>query len=1165
MRCTSCGMENPPGFSFCGHCGVRLLQPCPRCGLKNPAGIPFCARCGADLLEGRPLALRGRVEGERRFVVALFADIAGFTRLSERLDPEEVTSMVNRCLDDMTRAVVRYGGRVDKYTGDGLMAVFGAPVGHEDDPVRALRAALVMQERIAGVRFGPQLTPLALHIGAACGYVIAAEVGSEGRREYTVIGTAVNLAARLEEASTPGQTLVSEHLQRLAGHVFEFRPVLLPDVAGMEGPVRAFELLGERGQITAPWRSSRFRSPLVGRDEEMAMLEHCLKRLQQRQGQIVALVGEAGIGKSRLVDELRQRVEGGEMEVIWLQGHAVSHGQGTGYAPFREVIRAAVGAGNNADEDSLRERLQEKGEALFADRWFEIYPYLAYLLALGVEGPAAAPLQYLDGESLKWRIAQAVCDFIGRLCLEQPLVLVLEDMHWASPASLDLMERVLALTEERPLMVVVVRRPEAEGHSRHIHELVQQAHGHLYTEVRLQPLPEEAADELVCNMLGGGKVSPPVRRLLIFRGGGNPLFIEELVRSMVDQGLLVQQNGAWVLTCSEEEVMVPESVQGIIQARVDQLDTESRRVLQIAACIGRRFSLELLEAVAEAVGLSGNRLDQRLRTLEEAALVQEDGAGRGEYAFRHVLIRDAVHGGLLKEARTQIHTAVARWYEENMLDSPAPPYALLAYHYGQAENRRKQRFYLVKAGQEAAQRHANQEACDLFTQALDLTTDPEERFELLLARERVCDLMGDRAQQRAVLEEMLQLVDRNKHDRRRALAYNRLAAYRESEGDYPAARSAAEEGLNTARLAGDLWAEAESLRVLASVAWRQGRVRAALGIGQAALQVSRAAGDAAGEATSLTAIGLAHRTLGNYPSVRACYQQALDIRRAIGDRRGEAISLSQLGNVLCDQGDYTEAFDLHQQALDLFRLVGDRRGEAWSLSGLGAVYLACGDYEAARSCCEEALAIRRAIGDRRGEAVVLADMGRVLAATGDLEAARASLEQAVSVMRAIGARRDEVYSLTHLANVLERVGDLEIARSAHQVALSRRREQGQEAACLENVAGLARVALEQGELEAARAYAEEMLTHIRERGLTAIGSPFLAYQTCIRILQACGEEEEARTALEEAYRALTERAERLADPVLRRSFLEQVPEHREIVAAWKEMEGREKAAPQPTG
>ncbi|MBN1179117.1 MAG: tetratricopeptide repeat protein [Anaerolineae bacterium] len=1151
MHCLNCHSENPAGFTFCGYCGSPLTRTCLCCGFDNDVAVLACEQCGADLDGLRLPSKHAAAEGERRFAVIMFADIAGFTRLSEGMDPEEVTWLVNRCLDEMSNAVTRYGGQVDKYIGDGLMGVFGAPVSHEDDPVRALEAGLVMRERIANLQLGPHISSLSLHLGVACGFVVAAEVGSRQRKEYTVIGSAVNLASHLEDASTPGQILVSPDVYRLVAHAFTFEPVTLSDFHTPGETLQAYELIEQRSGTLTTRGTTALWSPLVGRSSESATLGRCIEELRIGTGRIVSVIGEAGIGKSRLVDEVRRYAASNAPEVMWLEGQMPSHGESVSYTPFRDILRAAIGARPQMERDKVCQRLLGELDVLFSAGAPDVHPYLARLLGLDLEGPVAEQTRHLDGESLRRRMFQAMQDFVARLCTRQPVVLALEDLHWGDMGSMELLEEIALLVDTLPLMVVVVSRPRPKWAYERIRDIAGDGYKHKYTELWLRPLSEQAADELVSNLLGGREVPLRIRQLLLFRGGGNPLFIEELLTSMIDQGWLVLRNGAWAMIHAEE-FQIPETVQGIIQARVDRLDEWSKRVLQVAACIGQRFPYDLLATTARQVGVSDPHFDESLTRLEDAALVQRESDWReGEYAFKHILIRDTVHNSLLKETRAQFHAAVAHWYEEKTLNDPEPPFALLAYHYEQTGNRDKQRHYFTQAGYQATRNHAPLEASSFFTSALALMEDAAQRFDLLLAREQVCSLIGDRVRQRADLDEALELAERQDNDFWRATVYNRLAAWHESQGSYPDVHAAAEKGLAAARRAHEAHAEAKSRQIIASAAWRQGRFAAALAAGQEALAAARAAHDPSLEAHSLTTMGVVNRSLGHLDAARACYWQALDIRRAIGDRRGEAISLSQLGNVFYDQGDYTRAFDHHQQALDLFRLVGDRQGEAWSLGGLGTVNLACGEYESARARFEEALDVRRAIGDRRGEAVAMSDLGNALLALGELELARKHLEQAVAITRDIGARRDEVHSLTYLACALEQLGDLQSAQEIHQAALSRRREQGQQAASLENVAGLGRIAQAQGDLGAARACANEIVAHIQSVGLANMESPFHIYQTCIHIFRACGNAEAAHATLQAAYTELMQWAERISDVMLRRAFLERIPEHREIIAEWE--------------
>jgi adenylate cyclase len=1151
MRCPTCNFDNPSDFAYCGRCGAPLPRLCHNCGLESPGSNQFCGYCGARLTRPSADSSQSALEGERRFAVVLFADIAGFTRLSEQLDAEEATTLVNQCLEQLTDIVVQHGGRVDKYVGDAIMAVFGAPTSHEDDPERALRTALAMREAVSDLKFDMDIPQPLLHIGVAYGQVVAAGVGGKGRKEYTVIGAAVNLASRLEDASTPGQILVGKELAQLTEHVFLFEPVMLPYVHGLEGPVMVYALTSER-QDTVSRRAQELQSPLVSRDAEKDLLQHSLLRLMDGQGGVVSLIGEAGVGKSRLLREVQAQARSQGLQFNWLEGDALEIGEPARYGHFRTLLRNAIGVNEQLGTCETAECLGFHLEKLLPGRVGEIYPYLGRVLGVLLDQEAAEKLERLDGESLKWQTFRGVQEWVQAMAKQAPLALIFDNLHWMDPTSTELLEQVLLLTKRLPVLILGVYRPEPECPAWQLREAAVRRYEQTYTELWLHPLPQEATEQMVKHLLTEN-VPQPVLDLTWQKTEGNPLFIEEVVRSMMDQHVLVQRkDGVWELTSGWARANIPNTVHGILQSRVDRLNANARRVLQIAACIGRKFPYELLAAVSDIAGLPLRHLDGCLETLEQAALIQrESESPKGEYTFKYMLIRDIAHGNLLRGARSQIHMAIAQWYEANALQSPEPPYALLAYHYEQTDNIAKQKHYLALAGHQAARVYANQEACTFFTKALALSHDPEERFELLLACERIWELLGDRVQQRADLEELLQLANQVDSDQRRAIVYNHLAELYASQGDYPAALAVADTARDAARRAGDVHAEAESFQTTASTAWRQGHFEPALDAAQQAIELAGQANDAALQATALTSLGIIHRSMGNLASARECYQQALDLRRAIDEQRGEAVSLNQLGNLFYDEGDYASAREHCQQALDLFRQVGDRRGEAWSLSGLGTLYLRCGAYEDARLCYDEALAHRRTVNDQRGEAVALADLGNALFALGRLAEARANLEQAVLLMQKLGARRDEVYALTYLAFALEKSGELDAARSVHQSALAIRQEQKQPLCAVENLAGLARIALAKGELDKAKSQVEYVMTVLSEQGLTNIESPFLVYQTCIHVLQMNGEQERAQETLRQAHRQLVARADLIGAPDLRQSFLEHVPENQSILALWQ--------------
>jgi tetratricopeptide (TPR) repeat protein len=745
-----------------------------------------------------------------------------------------------------------------------------------------------------------------------------------------------------------------------------------------------------------------------------------------------------------------------------------------------------------------------------------------------------------------------------RAIASEPTVILLEDIHWADDSSLDLIDHLMTVVPDTRLLVVCLARPPlyerrpSWGEGREIH-----------TQINLKPLSRRASRALVGEILQKARQVPGDLRDLIVEGAeGNPFYVEELIKVLIEDGVIVRGERSeehWRVELGQlAGVRVPPTLTGVLQARLDSLPPEEKTLLQRAAVVGRLFwDAALVELKdREEEGLNREEIGPLLGSVRERELVfrreRSAFAGTEEYIFKHALLRDVAYETVLLKLRRVYHGQVARWLEVAAGERIGEYLGLIAGHYELAGEGEKAVGYLLRAGDQARLAYANLEARTFFTQALALTTDPSGRFPLLLKREKTCNLLGDRSQQEADLKELLGLVERSQDDAKRATVHYRLAIWHERRGDYPAADLSLQEGLASARRVGDARVEAAILHRMASAAWRQGQFTVALKAARDALEVARAAGDAEHEAASLTTTGVVQRSRGELDAARACYQQARDIRRAAGDRRGEAISLNQLGNVLYDLGDYTEALDHYHRALDVFRMVGDRRGEAWSLSGQGTIYLHCGEYEMARLRYEEALSLRQAIGDRRGEGVALSNLGNVLLEIGGREAARTLLERAVAQLCDIGARRDQVRALTYLARAMEQSGDRERAKAAHQSALSHRRELGQASSSMENVAGLARLALDRGDVDTARAHTEEMLAHVRAHGLALIEFPFQIYQTAFRVFQACDSKPEARQVLREAHRALMDRAEQITDPVLRCSFLERVPEHEELLAAWRE-------------
>ncbi|MBN1956007.1 MAG: AAA family ATPase [Anaerolineae bacterium] len=736
MRCRSCTAENPPGFSFCGHCGAPLPRRCRQCGLENPPGFFYCGHCGADLAHLLPSAVQTSLEGERRFAVVLFADISGFTRLSEQLDAEEATRFVNRCLDSITTAVVRNGGRVDRYTGDGLMAVFGAPTAHEDDPERALHAALEMRETMVQLCASLNVPHVSLHIGVACGQVVAAGVGGRGRREYTVIGSPVTQAGQLQEASMPGQILVSEDLARHAAYLFLFQPVAFPQQSPPESTaqapgreqavqlplehIAALELVGERSTGELPQHTHDLRAPLVGREAEVAILHRALQDLVAGKGGAIFIVGEAGIGKSRLLQAVRSRTQEKKLDLTWLEGNSLETEELVRYGCFRALLRAAIGATGETNITQIEQRLQSFLEQLFPGRAKEVYPYLGRMMGIPLPPDMREHVERLDGESLKWQTFRVVQEWIATFSQQSPLVLVFEDLHLMDPMSVELLGQILSLTRWTALLIIGVYRPEAGQPSRKLWEIREQEQEEIYRELWLRPLNETASAQMVEQLLGTEKISPAVLDLIYRRTEGNPFFIEEITRSLADEQVLLHSDeGWWELAPDWDEVTIPDTIHGILQARMDRLSSQARHTLQIASCIGRTFSCHLLGNTIAALGKPVSDLEDSLQELVGLGLIeQRSGAPDQEYIFRHVLVRDTAHHSLLRPHRRTIHLHLAQALERMYAGRLADQYGVLASHYAEADRQEAAQQYFLMAGDYARSNYALDEALACYRKAL---------------------------------------------------------------------------------------------------------------------------------------------------------------------------------------------------------------------------------------------------------------------------------------------------------------------------------------------------------------------------------------------------------------------------------------------------------------
>ncbi len=724
MKCPKCQAENPETRKFCKGCGAKLILLCPSCRFENAPGDKFCGECGQKLEEPVAPRIEPSIEGERKHVTVLFSDLSGYTAMTERLDPEEVKKIIGQIFGQIAEVITKYEGQVEKFIGDAVMAVFGIPKAHEDDPLRAIWGAREIHEMVNSmssrleVRVG---RPLLMHTGINTGLVVTGEAMLE-KGTLGVAGDTVNVAQRLSGVAKPGEILVGEDTYRQVGGYFAFEKLEPAKVKGKTEPVPVYRVVEEKvkvGRIRG-LAVQGISSPLVGRDAEFVALKGCVNRLLDGQGGIVCIIGEAGIGKSRLMAEIGNYIKNFHAisSLQWLKGRTLSYGQKISYWPFQEIIWQYAGITEDDGEAEVWQKLESRISAIFAEETAEILPYLASFLGLEVKGQYAEGLKYLDGKSMGSQIYLTSRRFFERLARVQPLVLVFEDLHWVDESSMLLLEHLLPLVIRVPLLICGISRTDPKLPIERIREIATREYERRYTELRLSPLSQSDSFQMMRNLMEIDNLSSTMREKIVHKVDGNPFFLEEIMRSLIDTGAVVHDSstGRWKTTEKLDIFTLPDTIQGVIMTRVDRLGEEIKQVLRTAAVIGRSFLYRILKSIAEEV----QELDQDLDQLQTVELIRvKQKIPELEYIFKHALVQEATYGSILLQRRRELHSKVGRAIEALFPDRLEEFYSLLAYHYARAENWEKAQDYLFKAGDQAGKIAADAEALTHYQEAIE--------------------------------------------------------------------------------------------------------------------------------------------------------------------------------------------------------------------------------------------------------------------------------------------------------------------------------------------------------------------------------------------------------------------------------------------------------------
>jgi class 3 adenylate cyclase/tetratricopeptide (TPR) repeat protein/ABC-type iron transport system FetAB ATPase subunit len=675
-------------------------------------------------------------------VTVLFADVVGSTRMGEQLDPEEVAEIMDGAFAFLNAEVAKYGGTVARLLGDAVLAFFGAPVAHEDDAERAVRAGLNIQakakeyakeiKRNYGVDFE-------MRVGINTGLAVLAAVGDEIKTEYTAMGDTTNLAARMQSAAKPSTVLISADTYHLVKNLFDLDPRGALKVKGKSALIETYEVLAPK---TLPGRVRGLEgvsSPLVGRDADLQLLRDKLEGLLAGQGAFVAVVGEAGLGKSRLIAEVRKLVNSdSQPKVVWLEGRAISYGQSTVYYPWRQVVREAVGIQEGDAPDTVRERLR-----LARDRYglrSDDLPFLEALL--GVESEASLRLvRDLEGDALRQRIAEAMRHYIGALAQTVPAILVFDDLHWADEASVELLLNVAELVEIAPLLVICLMRPDKDAPSWSTIESVHSKLSTRFSEIMLEPLDAEHSRELLGNLLDIEDLPESVHEVILQKAEGNPFFVEEVIRTLIDSQHIVRENNHWRATREIMNVAIPDTLTGLLSARIDRLPNDTKEVAQTSAVLGRIFAYRALAEVCAAAPPNERVEDVKphLGTLTYEELVRERARDLGlEYIFKHALTQEAAYNLLLIRRRKELHRRTGAVLEQVYAERMEDFVPALAHHFWLGEDWARAAEYSMRAGARAMKVYALSETLDHYDracQALEKAPDapPEKLIDATVA------------------------------------------------------------------------------------------------------------------------------------------------------------------------------------------------------------------------------------------------------------------------------------------------------------------------------------------------------------------------------------------------------------------------------------------------
>ncbi|MBN2380992.1 tetratricopeptide repeat protein [candidate division WOR-3 bacterium] len=1099
---------------------------------------------------------------ERRLVTVFFADLANFTSLCHRIDPEDTVRIANICFEHINNVVEGNGGLIHKYDGDAVMCLFGFPVAYEDVPERAVKAGLQLIEKMSEINesvfkeTGLECN-LGLHIGIHSGLAVVAEVGSGEKKEYTVMGDTVNLASRLKDTAVTGEILVSEQIYKATQYLFEFREAESCTLKGIVGKMKLYQPLKIR-QIPGAKRGIKgLYSPLVGRKTEFKLMKEKIFRLKEGNSGILFVTGDAGIGKSRFWQETKNFIEDEGLGINVLEGQCLYHGEHLSYWPVLQILEQIYAVTDKDNQDIIKAKIVEKTKEILPKTWKDVAPYIGHLFSLEFTGELGEKVKYLDPKDIQIKILGSIKALLQGISEKAPLLLTIEDYHWIDAASLEFIRFMFGgvdfSTSSNLMLLCLARVRKEKACFKIMEELKHEPTADKYTEIRLEPLDNYSSLELTYNLLEIPGFTEDFKEKLLAKAEGNPFFLEEIINSFIDSGALYYEAGMWKIRGKVEDIRIPDTIQLVIAARLDRLEDSLKSVLQMASVIGRTFYESILAQIHE----DKKRLIEYLETLEEYEFILQlisSGQSREdiEYMFKHPLIQQVTYTSLLKSKRRKLHKKVAESMELLYKDRIDDFVALIAQQYAASDEYTKAIEWLGKAGKKAKQTYANEDALDYYQKSIAIIEEHkiDNRQALVAAYEAVADIhktVGDNDRSIQNYEKILEITDDGlthaRIIRKIGDTYQKQSMYPEALEYLGQSKKKMDELCGKIKELEDKDAYFIELHTIYhSLAWVNYLVgdfpKAQSYCEQSLAELSHITDKKKrnlAEASTLNVIAAIESRTGRTEESYQCYQKAEKIYKEEGDLPGLGTVYNNCVNYFAEKGDYISCIEYLEKSLEIACKTGSALSEAITSYNLGHEYLNLGKFELARMYLDRYQKLNKLINNRLGEGWANEAYSDLYAEEGDKEKAMASIDKAIEIFGVVKSKIKETSAKLTKADLLIDTDKYEAAEEL----LKEVEEYAEKNSISHYLVSIhisrGQLHLKKDELKKALAELHKAEEAVKEAGWTSALTSVYYYLG--RVLEKQGDEKEGAKYLKMAKKTLKQTAKKITDEALRESYL----------------------------